>query len=157
MVPQTPGRSAIMEVMTVPQIPFKKLDDNATLPTRGSEHAAGLDLYASAPGVIPAQGFGSINTGVAAAVPQGYYARIAPRSGLSVKKGIFTLAGVVDSDYRGEIICVLANQGNEDFEVAVGDRIAQMVIESIISPEPVFVEELPDTERGVGGFGSTGN
>ena len=143
--------------MTVPQIAFKKLDDNAVLPKRGSEHAAGLDLYASAPGVIPAQGFGSINTGVAVAIPQGYYARIAPRSGLSVKKGIFTLAGVVDSDYRGEIICVLANQSNEDFEVAIGDRIAQMVIESIILPDPVFVEELPDTERGGGGFGSTGN
>lgn len=142
--------------MSHQKIAFKKLDDNAALPTRGSAQAAGLDLYASVAALIPAQGFGSIHTGLAVAVPEGYYARIAPRSGLSAKHGIYTLAGVVDSDYRGEIICVVANQGNQDYAVAVGDRIAQMVIESIILPEPVLVEELSDTERGEEGFGSTG-
>lgn len=143
--------------MTLEQLPFKKLDENAVLPTRGSAHAAALDLYASASGVIPAHGFASIYTGVATAVPEGYYARIAPRSGLSAKHGIFTLAGVVDSDYRGEIICVLANQSDKDYVVGVGDRIAQMVIESIILPKPAFVEDLPDTDRGANGLGSTGN
>ncbi len=140
-----------------PQLPFKKLDDNATLPTRESAHAAALDLYASKAGVIPAHGFASINTGIAVAVPEGYYARIAPRSGLSAKNGIFTLAGVVDSDYRGELLCVLANHSDKDFPIAVGNRIAQMVIESIILPEPVFVDALEDTARGESGFGSTGN
>lgn len=140
----------------VAQLPFKKLNDNATLPTRGSEHAAALDLYASTSGEIPAHGFASINTGLSVEVPFGYYARIAPRSGLSAKHGIFTLAGVVDSDYRGEIICVLANHSDEDFPIAIGDRIAQMVIESIILPEPIFVDQLEDTVRGENGLGSTG-
>ncbi|HEX3099766.1 MAG TPA: dUTP diphosphatase [Patescibacteria group bacterium] len=139
------------------KIHFKKLDETAILPTRGSEHAAGLDMYASESGVIPAHGFSSIHTSVAVAVPLGYYARIASRSGLSAKNGIFTLAGVVDSDYRGEVIVVLANHSDVDHEVKAGDRIAQMVIESIILPEPEFVENLEDTERGAGGLGSTGN
>lgn len=140
----------------IDEIHFKKLSETAVLPTRGSEHAAALDMYASEAGTIPAHGYASIKTGVAVAVPHGYYARIAPRSGLSSKYGIFTLAGVVDSDYRGEVIVVLANHGNDDYEIAKGDRIAQMVIEAIILPTPVFVDELEDTERGEGGLGSTG-
>lgn len=142
--------------MNTSQLPFKKLNENAILPTRGSKSAAALDLYACAGGVIPGHGFTSISTGIATAVPEGYYARIAPRSGLSAKHGIFTLAGVVDSDYRGEIICVLANHSDQDYVVEVGDRIAQMVIESIILPEPIFVEDLSETQRGAGGLGSTG-
>lgn len=138
------------------QIHFKKLSEKAVLPTRGSAEAAGLDLYASESGVIPAHGYTTLKTGIAVAVPVGHYARIAPRSGLSAKHGIFTLAGVVDSDYRGEVMCVLANHGSEDYEVAVGDRIAQLVIEVIITPEPVFVDELEETIRGEGGLGSTG-
>jgi dUTP pyrophosphatase len=139
------------------QLYFKKLQEQATLPTRGSEFAAGLDLYASQPVTIPARGFSNVSTGVAVAVPLGFYGRIAPRSGLAVKFGIDTLAGVVDSDYRGEITCVLANHGDNDFEVNVGDRIAQFVIEAIILPTPEFTEELPKTARGAGGFGSTGH
>ncbi len=139
------------------QLFFKKLDEQATLPTRGSEFAAGLDLYASQPITIPARGFANVNTGVAVAVPLGFYGRIAPRSGLAVKFGIDTLAGVVDSDYRGEITCVLANHSDNDFVVNVGDRIAQFVIEAIILPTPEFTEELPQTARGTGGFGSTGH
>ncbi len=138
-------------------LPFKKLDEQATLPTRGSEFAAGLDLYASQPSTIPARGFANVNTGVAVAVPLGFYGRIAPRSGLAAKFGIDTLAGVVDSDYRGEITCVLANHSDNDFEVNVGDRIAQFVIEAIILPTPEFTEELPQTARGASGFGSTGH
>ena len=143
--------------MDLTKLPFKKLSEAAVLPTRGSQHAAAVDMYASAPGAIPAHGFASINTGIAVAVPHGYYARIAPRSGLSAKNGIFTLAGVVDSDYRGEVIVVLANHSDDDYEVKLGDRIAQMIIEAIIMPEPVFVDELEDTERGANGLGSTGN
>lgn len=142
--------------MSTAQLPFKKLDENAILPTRGSEHSAGLDLYASQAKVIPAQGFAIVNTGISVAVPEGHYGRIAPRSGLSAKHGIFTLAGVLDSDYRGEIMCILANHSNTDYEIAAGDRIAQLVIEVIISPEPIFVDDLEETVRGVGGLGSTG-
>lgn len=140
----------------IEQLQFKKLSENAVLPTRGSAEAAGLDLYSSESGVVPAHGFATIKTGVAVAVPPGYYARIASRSGLSSKHGIFTLAGVVDSDYRGEVMCVLANHGSEDYSINSGDRIAQMVIEVIIMPEPIFVDDLSDTARGDGGLGSTG-
>ncbi len=139
------------------QLFFKKLQEQATLPTRGSEFAAGLDLYASQPVIIPARGFSNVITGVAVAVPLGFYGRIAPRSGLAAKFGIDTLAGVVDSDYRGEITCVLVNHSDNDFEVNVGDRIAQFVIEAIILPTPQFTQELPQTARGDDGFGSTGH
>lgn len=138
------------------QLQFKKLSENAVLPTRGSAEAAGLDLFASESGVVPANSYTTLKTGIAVAVPEGYYARIAPRSGLSAKHGVFTLAGVIDSDYRGEVMCVLANHGAQDYEIAAGDRIAQMVIESIILPTPVFVDELPRTQRGEDGLGSTG-
>jgi dUTP pyrophosphatase len=140
----------------IEQLHFQKLSEHARLPSRGSEQAAGLDLYASKAVTIPARTFASVHTDIAVAIPLGYYGRIAPRSGLAAKYGIDTLAGVVDSDYRGELICVLANIGNEDFSIAPGDRIAQFVIESIITPTPVWADQLPDTERGAGGLGSTG-
>lgn len=142
--------------MSTEKIQFKKLDEQAILPTRGSDHAAGLDLYACKESVIPARGYLPISTGVAVAIPLGYYGRIAPRSGLAAKHGIDTLAGVIDSDYRGELICLLANHSDNDFEIKPGDRVAQFVIEAIIFPDPEFVPELPDTNRGDGGFGSTG-
>jgi dUTP pyrophosphatase len=140
----------------VDQLQFQKLSEAAVLPTRGSSEAAGLDLYAAEGQTIPAQGFASVPTGLAVALPGGYYGRVAPRSGLAAKFGIDTLAGVVDADYRGEIICVMANHGREDFQVKTGDRIAQFVIEAIIMPEPVFVTSLTETARGSGGLGSTG-
>ncbi len=139
------------------QLPFKKLVDNAILPTRGSVRSAGLDLYASAPLTVPAKGFATASTGIAVTIPEGYYGRVAPRSGLAAKSGIDTLAGVIDGDYRGELLIVLANHGSEDFQINTGDRIAQFIIEKIILPEPVFVDSLDDTERGHGRFGSTGN
>ncbi len=139
------------------QLPFKKLNDQAVLPTRGSSKSVGLDLYASSALTIPAQGFSIASTGIAVAIPEGYYGRVAPRSGLAAKFGIDTLAGVIDPDYRGELLIVLANHGSADFEVKPGDRIAQFIIEKIILPQPVFVDSLDDTERGDGRFGSTGN
>lgn len=140
----------------ITQLEFIKLDPDAVLPTRGSEFSAGLDLYSSEDAVIPARGFVGVKTGLAVAVPHGFYARVAPRSGLAVKNGIDTLAGVVDSDYRGELICVLANHSDQNFEIKKGDRIAQLVIEAIITPEPIFAKQLPETTRGENGFGSTG-
>ncbi len=144
--------------LTENTLQFKKLDSEAKLPTRGSESSAGLDLYASKQFLIPAHGFIGVSTGIAVAIPEGYYGRIAPRSGLAAKFGIDTLAGVIDSDYRGELICLLSNHGDKDFQINIGDRIAQLLIEKIITPTPLFIEgELPTTSRGEGGFGSTGN
>lgn len=138
------------------QLYFKRLRDDAILPTRGSDFSAGLDLYASHSVILETGSFKTISTGISVAIPEGYYGRIAPRSGLAAKFGIDVLAGVVDSDYRGEVGVILANFGQKDFEIKQGDRVAQFIIEKIILPEPVFVEDLPQTNRGEGGFGSTG-
>eukprot|EP00793_Prasinoderma_coloniale_P002794 PRCOL_00002276-RA len=135
-----------------------RLRPEAKLPVRGSKGAAGYDLAAAEPTTIAAGGRGIVKTGLAIAIPEGTYARIAPRSGLAVKKGINTGAGVVDYDYRGEVGVVLFNHGTEDFEVAAGDRVAQLILERIATPEVVEVAEggLDETERGAGGYGSTG-
>lgn len=97
-----------------------------------------------------------MQTGIHIALPEGHYGRVAPRSGLAVKHGIDVGAGVVDSDYRGLLGIVLFNFGTEDFQLHAGDRIAQLVIEKISNPEVEEVESLEATERGSGGFGSTG-
>ncbi len=138
-------------------LPFKKLDEKAILPTRGSINAAALDLYSIEPLVIAPGKYAAVHTGVAVEIPTGFYGRIAGRSGLAAKKGIDAIGGVVDSDYRGELICLLANLGEEEFVIQPGDRVAQFIIEAIITPEPMFVEELAGTDRDVAGFGSTGN
>lgn len=135
---------------------FLRLDDRARLPTRGSPHAAGLDLYAIEQVEIEPGGRCAVRTGLAVAIPQGYYGRVAPRSGLAVEYGLDVLAGVVDSDYRGELRCVVINHGREPLTVEPGQRIAQLVIEAIITPEPEWAASLDETKRGAGGFGSTG-
>lgn len=135
---------------------FKRLVSNATLPTRGSHSAAGLDLYSiEAIRLSPSERC-LARTGLAAAIPDGYYGRIAPRSGLATKNGIDVLAGVIDADYRGEIQCLLYNAGNEIVELAAQTKICQLIIEKIITPTPKWADDLPDTIRGGGGFGSTG-
>ena len=130
----------------------------AKLPTKGSALAAGYDLYASQPGLIPAKGQGLIATDISIIVPEGTYGRVAPRSGLAVKNGISTGAGVIDADYRGEVKVVLFNHSDKDFEVKAGDRIAQLVLEVIVNADIVEIDadELDTTERGAGGFVSTG-
>ncbi|CCC67801.1 hypothetical protein NCAS_0A12430 [Naumovozyma castellii] len=129
----------------------------AKAPTKGSLTAAGYDIYASAPTTIPAQGQGLVSTDVSFTVPQGTYGRIAPRSGLAVKNGISTGAGVVDRDYTGEVKVVLFNHSTKDFHVEVGDRVAQLILERIVEDaEVVVVESLEESARGAGGFGSTG-
>lgn len=138
------------------RLEFMRLDALAKLPRRGSIHSAGLDLCAIESLSIPARARASIRTGLAVSIPQGFYGRVAPRSGLAVKHGLDVLAGVIDSDYRGEIICALINHGEEVVEIEAGMRVAQLIIESIITPEPVWSEALGETERGAGGFGSTG-
>jgi len=135
---------------------FKKVDANATLPTRGSASAAGLDLYSLEHVRLDSHDRLLVRTGLAVAIPQGYYGRIAPRSGLASKKGIDVLAGVIDPDYRGEIQCLLYNTSDEAVELPARTKICQLIIEKIITPAAEWIEELQDTTRGAQGFGSTG-
>jgi deoxyuridine 5'-triphosphate nucleotidohydrolase len=135
---------------------FKRLDPRATLPTRGSSLSAGLDVYSIEDLTIqPGERF-LAPTGLAVAIPEGYYGRLAPRSGLATHKGLDTLAGVIDADYRGEIGCLLYNAGDETIHLAAQSKICQLIIEKIITPEAAWTDDISDTERGDGGFGSTG-
>ncbi|AMD20679.1 HDL065Cp [Eremothecium sinecaudum] len=130
---------------------------DATAPTKGSSSAAGYDIYASKDDLIPARGQGLVSTDISFTVPIGTYGRIAPRSGLAVKHGIQTGAGVVDRDYTGEVKVVLFNHSDVDVEIKKGDRIAQLILERIIDDaEVVVVDSLDESARGEGGFGSTG-
>ncbi|KFG86967.1 dUTP pyrophosphatase [Metarhizium anisopliae] len=139
-----------------PALQVKKLSDKARLPTRGSAFAAGYDIYASKDTTVPARGKVLVDTDISIAVPAGTYGRIAPRSGLASKHFIDTGAGVIDADYRGQVKVLLFNHAETDFEIKEGDRIAQLVIERIYTPEVVEVQELEESVRGAGGFGSTG-
>lgn len=136
----------------------KRLSVHAVLPTRGSDQAAGYDLASAEAVVIPAHGKAIAKTDLAMVIPQGHYGRIAPRSGFSWKKHTDIGAGVIDCDYRGNVGVVIFNHSNEDIVVDIGDRIAQLIIEQISTPVIVDVgeDELELTERGDGGFGSTG-
>ncbi len=139
-----------------PILQVKRLSESASIPTRGSPFSAGFDLSSSEATVIKAGNKGIVKTDLSIACPEGTYARIAPRSGLAVKKFIDVGAGVVDADYRGPVGVVLFNFGSEDFVVEKGDRVAQLILEQVSMVEAVEVDELTDTERGEGGFGSTG-
>jgi dUTPase len=164
----------------------KRLSPSAVIPTRGSQFAAGYDISSSENVIVPARGQAMIKTGIAVAIPYGTYFRIAPRSGLASKFKIDVMAGVVDyvcilrccklelnvlcflmlmkrvlnicllQDYRGEVRVILINHGDENFGVKEGDRIAQGILEQIVLQTIEEVEELPETDRGTNGFGSTG-
>lgn len=134
----------------------KKLSENAVLPSRGSPLSAGYDLSSASKAKVPARGKALIPTDLSIAIPEGTYARIAPRSGLTWKHSIDVGAGVIDADYRGPVGVILFNHSDVDFEVKVGDRIAQLIIEKIVTPNVMEVEDLDATVRGAGGFGSTG-
>ncbi|HVG39420.1 MAG TPA: dUTP diphosphatase [Pyrinomonadaceae bacterium] len=138
-------------------IKFLALDPRAVLPTRGSAHSAGLDLYAIEEVIFSPGARAGVRTGLAVAIPAGYYGRVAPRSGLARDCGLDTLAGVIDSDYRGELICLLINHGAAQVKIEPRQRIAQLIIEAIVTPEPEWEEQLNATSRGAGGFGSTGD
>jgi len=135
---------------------FKKLDERATLPARGSEFAAGLDLCSIEDLIIEPKQRYLARTGLAVAIPAGYYGRVAPRSGLATKNGLDVLAGVIDADYRGEILCLLYNTSDETIELPAQGKICQLIIEKIITPEAAWANEIDETDRGSGGFGSTG-
>ena|SRR2546425_5012106 len=135
---------------------FKKLDPKAVLPTRGSVLSAGLDIYSTEDLTIAPGERYLARTGLSVAIPEGYYGRLAPRSGLAANKGLDTLAGVIDADYRGEIRCLLYNAGAEPIHLPAESKICQLVVEKIITPTPIWAEDISDTDRGSGGFGSTG-
>jgi len=134
----------------------KKLSSQAILPVRGSREAAGYDLSSAVQAVVPARGRKLIATDLAIAVPPGTYGRVAPRSGLALKKGIDVGAGVIDADYRGSVGVILFNHSDDEFRIEPGDRIAQLILERIVTPPILEVEDLDATSRGEGGFGSTG-
>jgi dUTP diphosphatase len=134
----------------------KKLKEDAIVPCRQSAGSVGYDLCSGESSVVPAKGKALIKTNVAIALPRGTYGRVAPRSSLAVKSHIDVGAGVIDPDYRGNVGVVLFNFADQDFAVAQGDRIAQLVVERVATPRVVQVDQLDDTERGSGGYGSTG-
>ncbi|TVQ75226.1 MAG: dUTP diphosphatase [Balneolaceae bacterium] len=141
---------------------FKQLPhaEGLALPAYATQDSAGLDLRAALeePIVLTPGSRALVPTGLQMALPQGYEAQIRPRSGLAFRHGITMLntPGTIDSDYRGEVKVLAVNLGDEPFEIRHGDRIAQMVIAPVIRAAIQGVEELPDSERGEGGFGSTG-
>lgn len=144
------------------QVKIKKLDPNAAIPTSGSAFAAGYDLYACLSGdgevTIPAHHTVMVPTGIAVALPEGTFGGVFARSGLASREGLrpANCVGVVDSDYRGEIRVGLHNLSAEPYTVQPGERIAQMIIMPYFAPEIVEVASLSETDRGAGGFGSTG-
>ena len=142
------------------KVNIKKLNPNATIPTYGTPYSAGCDLYAciDAELKIPAHGTVKVPTGLAIELPEGTVGLIYARSGLATKRHLAPAnkVGVIDADYRGELIVALHNHSNEDQTIAVNERIAQLVIAPVYQAEFDVVDELSETVRGTGGFGHTG-
>ena len=131
------------------------LDNGAIMPTRAHELDAGLDLYAMEDCLVPAKGSAVFNTGVHVKILPGFVGFIKSKSGLNVKHGL-TSEGVIDAGYTGAIIVKVYNHSNEDYLVKSGDKLTQLVILPIVTPKPKLVEAFDKTERGDGGFGSSG-
>jgi dUTP pyrophosphatase len=146
-----------VEIMQLPH------GEGLPLPAYQSAHAAGLDLLAAvpegAPLVLAPGAYALVPTGLAIALPEGFEAQVRPRSGLAAKHGVTVLnaPGTVDADYRGEISVILINHGRDAFAIRRGERIAQMVIAAVVRADLVPAATLASTERGSGGFGSTGS
>lgn len=144
-----------------PQLFIKLEVEGSKMPSYGSEYAAGMDITSCEKVTVPSHGRTLVNTGFSVSIDPSimdkYYLRIAPRSGLAVKQGLTTGAGVIDSDYRGVVKVLLFNHGDEDYEVNVGDRIAQMIMERIMRSHFVQTDSHEGSSRGTSGFGSTGN
>ena len=149
------------------EIKIKKLNENAIIPKRGSKQAAGYDIYActNAPIVIAPHQTVKVGTGLSIEIPNGYFGAIFARSGLATKQGLrpANCVGVIDSDYRGEIMVALHNDSSSIQHIEAGDRIAQLVFHRLIYIIPdengdiwQVVDDLSETDRGTGGFGSTG-
>jgi dUTP diphosphatase len=140
-------------------VEFKRLHTEARAPVQAHEHDAGFDLFAAEPCRIEAGQRASVGTGIAIAVPEGHAGLVLPRSGLAARHGIALVnaPGLIDAGYRGELRVLLLNtDSSEAFDIEPGDRIAQLVIAPVASPDFVEASELPESVRGTAGFGSSG-
>jgi dUTP pyrophosphatase len=143
-------------------VKIKKLTSTANIPVRATPFAAGADLHADIEStglrhiVIGVNERVVIPTGIALSIPSGYYGEIAPRSGLAVKSGIMVMGGILDSDFRGGVLVVLYNSGNTPVVIKQNERIAQLILHKLPDLEFEVVDDLDETDRGEGGFGSTG-
>ena len=137
---------------------FKRIHPDAVLPAYAHPSDAGMDVRSVADLVIPAGGRALVPTGLVAIIPPMYEIQVRPRSGLALKHGVTVLntPGTIDSGYRGEIGVILANFGDKDFSVSKGDKIAQLVFAPVVQPEIEETDTIDETDRGAGGFGSTG-
>ena len=139
------------------QLLFAKLSSHAQIPKRADDQAAGYDLYSAQEFNIPPKSRALIKTDIAWSVPNGYFGQICDRSGLAYKSGITCFAGIIDSNYSGNIGVILYNSGDVSFPVEIGDRIAQIIIQKYFSFHPIEVSEInTNTQRGDKGFGSSG-
>ena len=151
--------SYIKEVSQMIDLKIKKLSENAVIPSYGSASAAGADLYSAEAEIVIKPGETKlVHTGLAMEIPEGYVGLIYARSGIATKRGLAPANkdGVIDSDYRGEIMVSIYNHSSETQTIAAGERVAQIVITPYLTVNFVESEELDDTLRGSGGFGSTG-
>ncbi|MBT3836208.1 dUTP diphosphatase [Candidatus Woesearchaeota archaeon] len=137
-------------------IKIKKLHQDAVVPKYPKEHDAGMDFYASESLVLQPGERRLVPTGISMAIPQGFVGLIWDKSGIATKHGLKTMAGVIDAGYRGEIRILVHNLSNEEYVVEKGNKVAQMLIQSVEQREVMEVSELDETDRGEGGFGSTG-
>jgi len=138
------------------RLKIKKLNKDAVSPKYALTGDAGMDLFSCEDLVIKSGERGGVSTGISFEVPEGYVGLVWDKSGLAFKNGIHTMAGVLDSGYRGELKIALINFGEEDFIIKKGQKVAQLLIQKIENPEIVEVEKLSEAERGERGFGSTG-
>ena len=135
---------------------FKRESDLSILPHRSSEESAGLDIFSTQHCILRPHDRMLIKTGFSVEIPNGYYGSIESRSGLALNNGVFAFRGIIDRDYRGEVGVLLVNAGFDKYEVSVGDKIAQLVIQPVPKLEPQWATTLSETVRGQKGFGSTG-
>jgi dUTP pyrophosphatase len=139
------------------ELRVKKLDERAKLPSYAHPGDAGLDFFALDDFVVPAgKQTSNIRTGVSIAIPDGFVGLFWDKSGLGSKNGLKVMAGVIDSGYRGELLLSLFNTSNQDYHFKAGDKVMQLVIQPVVSAQIIETENLPDSARGEGGFGSTG-
>ncbi len=140
-------------------VKIKKLNENAKIPFRQTDGSSGYDLYSSEEAVVKPNEIILIPTGISIEIPLGYEAQVRPRSGLAVKKGITVLntPGTIDADYRGEVKVILINFGKETVTLQKNERIAQLVFQKVETVNFILNEKLTETERGIGGFGSSGD
>ncbi len=140
------------------KVKIKLLNENAKIPVRSTEHSSGFDIFSAEETILKAKSFKLISTGFSLEMPPFIEAQVRPRSGLAVKNGITVLnsPGTIDADYRGEVKVILINHSDIDFKIEIGTRIAQLVFAKVIETEFEISDQLNESTRGVGGFGSTG-